>query len=311
MSGWRAAAGLPYWAPHLPSECADWRRDGRDWPNREASRFLTAAGLRWHVQVMGQGPVLLLVHGTGASTHSFRDLMPRLAERFTVVAPDLPGHGFSATPPLHRQSLPMLAQALRGLLEMMGMMPEVSVGHSAGAAILARMALDASRPPRALVALNGAFLPFREGQHHFFSGLARMMVVNPLVPRLFAMTAANPQAIERLIRNTGSVPDPTGVELYRRLLRRPGHVAAALGMMASFDLVPLLRDLKHLPSRLVLVVGDRDLAVPPHQAWRVREHVPTAHLETLPGLGHLAHEERPDLVADLVLRVIDGDAPAS
>jgi magnesium chelatase accessory protein len=61
----------------------------------------------------------------------------------------------------------------------------------------------------------------------------------------------------------------------------------------------------------VLVVGDRDLAIPPHQAWRVREHVPSAHLETLPGLGHLAHEERPDLVADLVLRVIEGDAPAS
>jgi magnesium chelatase accessory protein len=309
MSGWRAAAGLPYWAPHLPSECADWRRDGRDWPNREASRFHTAAGLRWHVQVMGQGPVMLLVHGTGASTHSFRDLMPRLAERFTVVAADLPGHGFSATPPLHRQSLPMLAQALQGLLELMGVIPEVAVGHSAGAAIVARMALDAERPPHTLVSLNGAFLPFREGQHHFFSGLARLMVINPLVPRIFALTAANPVAVERLIRNTGSVPDATGIELYRRLLRRPGHVAAALGMMAGFDLVPLLRDLPRLKSRLVLVVGDGDRAVPPAQATRVRAHVPSASLEILAGLGHLAHEERPDLVADLVLRLATADGP--
>ena len=42
-----------------------WERDGRDWPNREASRFVKAAGLRWHVQVAGEGPVILLVHGTG------------------------------------------------------------------------------------------------------------------------------------------------------------------------------------------------------------------------------------------------------
>ena len=57
----------------------DWATDGADWPNREASRFVEAAGLRWHVQVMGAGPVLLLLHGTGASTHSWRDVMPKLA----------------------------------------------------------------------------------------------------------------------------------------------------------------------------------------------------------------------------------------
>jgi len=43
-----------------------WERDGRDWPNRAFSRFIEAGGLRWHVQVMGQGPVALLLHGTGA-----------------------------------------------------------------------------------------------------------------------------------------------------------------------------------------------------------------------------------------------------
>src|SRR3954465_15975067 len=75
-----------------------WDRDGRDWPHREASRFIEAAGLRWHVQIMGQGPAALLLHGTGASTHSFLDLAPLLARRFTVVMPDLPGHGFTATP---------------------------------------------------------------------------------------------------------------------------------------------------------------------------------------------------------------------
>jgi magnesium chelatase accessory protein len=57
----------------------------------------------------------------------------------------------------------------------------------------------------------------------------------------------------------------------------------------------------------VLVVGDGDRAIPPAQATRVRAHVPSASLEILAGLGHLAHEERPDLVADLVLRLATAD----
>ncbi|MFX4944941.1 alpha/beta fold hydrolase, partial [Acinetobacter baumannii] len=74
-----------------------------------------AAGYRWHVQVMGEGPVALLAHGTGAATHSWRKLMPILAKSFTVIAPDLPGHGFTDTPPSHRLSLVSMASDLAAL----------------------------------------------------------------------------------------------------------------------------------------------------------------------------------------------------
>lgn len=60
-----------------------WDRDGRDWPNRAASRFVEVGGIHWHVQQLGQGPVLLLLHGTGAATHSWRDIAPR--DRKSVV----------------------------------------------------------------------------------------------------------------------------------------------------------------------------------------------------------------------------------
>jgi magnesium chelatase accessory protein len=73
-----------------------------DWPHRTASRFVSAGGIEWHVQVMGKGPCALLLHGTGASTHSFRDLAPALAPDFSVIAVDLPGHGFTGTPPSRR-----------------------------------------------------------------------------------------------------------------------------------------------------------------------------------------------------------------
>ena len=96
----------------------DWAVEGRDWPHREASRFVEAAGLRWHVQEFGrpEAPVLLLLHGTGAATHSWRGLAPLLAQDFFVIAPDLPGHGFTDPLPADRLSLPGMASAIRDLL---------------------------------------------------------------------------------------------------------------------------------------------------------------------------------------------------
>ena len=73
----------------------DFARDGADWPLREASRFVEAGGLRWHVQTLGEGPPALLIHGTAGATHSWRGLAPLLARDFRLVAPDLPGHGFT------------------------------------------------------------------------------------------------------------------------------------------------------------------------------------------------------------------------
>lgn len=276
----------------------DWSREGRTWPNREASRFVAAGGIRWHVQVMGQGPVLLLVHGTGAATHSWRDLAPLLASRYTLVMPDLPGHGFSD--PLPRPTLPEMARALAALVKALGLPPAAAVGHSAGAAILARAALDGGIGPGAIIALNGAFLPFREGQGEFFSGLAKLLVMNPFVPRIFSLTASDPRSVEKLVRDTGSRIDKPGLELYRRLLRQPAHVQGALAMMANWDLHPLLRDLPRLPCRLVLVAAGADKAIPPSQAHRVHGLVPGSVVEPLPGLGHLAHEEAPQLVAGLI-----------
>jgi len=137
-----------------------WSRDGSDWSNRGASTFVEAAGIRWLVQRMGQGASLLLTHGTGAATHSWRGLLPLLAQHFDVIAPELPGHGFTQSTPSHRLSLPGMADDLSRLLDAIGVTPEVVVGHSAGAAILARMCLDRKIAPRLLVSLNGAFMPF-------------------------------------------------------------------------------------------------------------------------------------------------------
>ena len=80
----------------------DWSSDGAHWPHRQASRFVDAGGCRWHVQAHPGGaaqPVVWLLHGTGAAGHSWRGLVPLLAQRATLVVPDLPGHGFSGPLP--------------------------------------------------------------------------------------------------------------------------------------------------------------------------------------------------------------------
>ncbi|MBC7801640.1 MAG: alpha/beta fold hydrolase [Gemmatimonadaceae bacterium] len=277
----------------------NWARDGRDWPNRDSSRFVRAAGLQWHVQVMGAGPVLLLLHGTGAATHSWRAMAPLLARHFTVVAPDMPGHGFTESPSKPRLSLPGMAKSLHGLLQILNLSPVLAAGHSAGAAIALRMALD-GMPVRGLVGLNGAFLPMEGIPGQIFSPMAKLLAGLPGLAELFAWRAKD-DTVTRLLEGTGSRIDAQGAMLYGRMIRNPAHAAAALGMMSQWDLRPLLQDLHRLTAPLLLIVGANDRSVPPAQSGRVAGLVPGAQLLTMPGLGHLAHEEKPNETAEAIV----------
>jgi len=278
----------------------DFDRDGRDWPNRDASRFVDAEGFRWHVQIKGTGPVVLLLHGTGAATHTWRGSFGALSERYTVVAPDLPGHGFTQTPPGGRLSLPGMAQATSALLKALQIAPELAVGHSAGAAIIVRQTLDKGMAPHALISLNGAFLPFGGIAGHIFSPIAKVLAMNPFVPAYFARRCSDDGVIERMLDETGSHIDDEGRELYRRLAANAAHVAGALGMMASWNLRPLANELQQLSTPLTLVVGTADKTVPPAQSEEVLRLVRNATLIRWRGLGHLAHEEKPELFIALV-----------
>lgn len=275
-------------------------RDGADWPNRASSRMVTAGGVDWHVQIMGDGPPLLLLHGTGASTHSWRDLAPLLAQQFQVIAPDLPGHGFSTSQGARTQSLPGMARAVAALLDTLGVRPAIAVGHSAGAAVAARLALDRASAPGRLIALNGALTPFEGAAGRLLPGLAKALFLNPFTPRYFAWSAT-PAAVKRLLDGTGSTLDARGVALYERLMRNASHVDGALTMMAHWDLHGLIRDLPQLRAALDLIVAENDRTVPPAGARKLASRLPNAQVHSVPGLGHLAHEEAPALFARLIV----------
>jgi magnesium chelatase accessory protein len=279
----------------------DWERDGADWPNRHASRFVEAGGLRWHVQVAGSGPVLLLLHGTAASTHSFGGLLPLLAERCTVVCPDLPGHAFTETPPPKEICLACMASQLGALLRALELDPEIGVGHSAGAAVLVQMALDRLIEPRLIVSLSGALMPLRGLAGKWFSPAAKLFARNSFLPRFVANGARkDPKGVQRLADSTGSELTDHDIAFYRRLIASPGHLAAALNMMANWDLEPLARDLPELTPELLLVAFGNDKTVPPAEAERVIAVDPRARMKLVGGFGHLAHEENPAYVAELI-----------
>ncbi|MFO1337369.1 MAG: alpha/beta fold hydrolase BchO [Burkholderiaceae bacterium] len=286
----------------------NWEQEGRDWPNRESSRFVDAAGLRWHVQRMGQGPTLLLLHGTGAATHSWRDLMPLLAAHFEVVAPDLPGHGFTSPAPVAMRSLPAAAEAVTGLLRALGLSPVAIVGHSAGAAISAQMALERSHAGtaldalRQLVWLGAALVPFDGWAGRLAAPAARLLARSPL-PGWVAGRAREGAAVQRLIDATGSRLDAGGVAAYRTLLASATHVEGVLNLMGGWDLAPLARRLPTLALPVLWLHGEQDRTVPVHQADAVAARLPRLRLERLAGLGHLAHEEQPQRVAQRILAV--------
>lgn len=275
----------------------DWTTEGKDWPNRAHSRFVAAGGLRWHVQRAGRGDGVLLLHGTGASTHSWMDLFPLVSRRFDTLALDLPGQGF--TQPLGGldASLPGMVRAVKALLVAEAFRPAWVIGHSAGAAIAVSLASGLAPPLRGVISLNGALKPFGGPAALIAPLMAKALAANPLVRHALAHAARDPARVTRVIRGTGSDPGKTYLELYGRLLGNPAHVSATLSMMANWDVSGILPSFERAGIPLHQIIGELDRAVPPDDAEALARRHAQITAERLAGLGHLAHEEDAPRVA--------------
>lgn len=302
----------------------DWDRDGRDWPLRRHSRFVTVGHLRWHVQVLPRStdtPVntldgshsrlTWLLHGTGASTHTWRDLAPLLAQHTDVISVDLPGHAFTRGAVDADLTLPGMARALlelRKTLEHKGPITsdppgqETWIGHSAGAAVaLQAMRLDPTAVPQ-VISLNGALLPWGGRASNLFMPLARGLALLPWTGGLFAWSARRPGAVRELLRDTGSDINEEGQRLYERLAHDESHVRQVVRMMAQWELEPFERELPLLQGRVTLITSAQDTTVPPSVSARAARLIPRARLIALPRWGHLGHEEAPAEWVSLILQ---------
>jgi len=284
----------------------EWTIEGQDWPNHQASRFVEADRYKWHVQRMGPkkagAPVCLLLHGTGAATHSWRDIIPLLAKDYDVIALDLPGHGFTR-PTISRQvSLPKMAASIGVLLEELEASPALIVGHSAGAAIGLQLMLDKCwKIP--LVGLNPALMPFPGLAAKLFPQLAKMLFTNPFVSRIFARWARYPGETEKFLRrSTGSRIDPAGALYYGHLFSRSGHCDGAIRMMANWRLEELQNRLTEIETPVLLVHGQKDNAIPKSAVQGAADLIAQSTIEEVANVGHLAHEEDPEQLAQIILK---------
>ena len=262
----------------------DWARDLPGWPLAQLSRQIAQRPHRWHVQEDGAGPTVLLLHGAGASTHSWRDVIPDLARDHHVVALDLPGQGFTQPGTRGRSGLGHVTEDIAALIAAQGWRPALIVGHSAGAALALRLATalpaDGQPAPR-IVGINAALSPFEGLAGWLFPVLARA---------------------RRLIEGTGSRISEEGLGYYARRIGDRAHVEGTLAMMAQWDVSQLLDILHRIVARCLLITGDNDRAVPPAVSDRAAARLANASRARLPGLGHLAHEEAPDDVAEMIRR---------
>lgn len=266
-----------------------------------AGRTVAALGRRWYLEVSGTGPVALLVHGTGASSASWRDVAPRLAAHCTVVAVDLPGHGRTEAPADARLALFPMADDLAALLRGEGLAPAFAVGHSAGVAVLLAMALRRPAALRLVVGFGAALVPPPWVYDTTFAPVVNRIATTRAFAALAAFAARRQGVVDSLLRSTGSALPPASVAAYRATAASAAHVRATLAMMANWDLRPLAARLGDVAIPVALATGARDEWTPATSLAPLVARMPDASLTIVPNAGHVLHEEQPALAAAFAL----------
>ena len=262
-------------------------------------------GLGLHFFDRGSGPVLLLVHGFGAWTFSFRHQIDSLSRHFRVLAVDLPGFGLSDRPSDEDLSYTAHAERLREFLDRMGVERAAVLGHSIGGAIAMRLA--AAHPERVdrLIVVAGA-PPDRQ-----FSVL-RYHLMRPMLPIPLAVLAGGDWWIRRMLKRIVYDPafvTPEVVEGYSRPRRLRGSTSSLLKLFGDIGRDRPLPP-SAVPTRTLLLWGEADPVVPLREAHRMHAQMPDARLEVVPRAGHMVLEEQPEACDDAILRFLAVPNPA-
>jgi pimeloyl-ACP methyl ester carboxylesterase len=263
----------------------------------------------------GEGPVLLLVHGMAGSSTTWKHVMPRLAQRFTVVAPDLLGHGKSAKP--HAEySLGAHANMLRDLLYVLGHERATFVGQSLGGGVVMQLAYQFPERCERLVLVGSGGL----GPEVTF--LLRALTVPgaeyvlPLVCRpVLRDTGAR---VGAWLRRAGLRPDPAVEEIWRSLV----SLAEADCRQAFFRTLRAVVDFhgqavsatdrlyltSHMPT--LVVWGSKDPIIPVSHAVAAHEAMPGSRLEIFDEVGHFPHCEAPERFTEVLVDFLTSTDPA-
>ncbi|WP_299417946.1 alpha/beta fold hydrolase BchO [uncultured Sulfitobacter sp.] len=287
----------------------DWQQHKSNWPHADTSSFVLCKPHKWHIQDAGTGPLLLLLHGAGGSTQSFRHLIPLLTPTHRVVAIDLPGQGFTRLGAQARCGLEFMAEDIALLCADQDWHPQAIIGHSAGAAVAFDLAPRLPAPAPHVIGINAALSNFEGVAGLMFPLMAKALAMMPGVAGLFTASSGNPRSVQRLIDGTGSKLPADDLRHYGALVSDRSHVNATLQMMAQWDLNPLLSRLPQSDAQGLLIAAANDRAVPAATSKQIAERVTGLRHSELPDLGHLAHEEAPEQIAALILAYLADITP--
>ncbi|MEM9585133.1 MAG: alpha/beta fold hydrolase BchO [Pseudomonadota bacterium] len=264
------------------------------------SRFVLCKPHMWHIQETGTGPLLLLIHGAGGATQSWRHLFPLLSKHYRVVAVDLPGQGFTKLGAQQRCSLSAMAEDIAALCKAESWDPHCIIGHSAGAAIALQLAHRHLQPELKVIGINAALSNFGGLARVMFPVIAKALTMVPMVADVFNASSTRGNTVERLIKGTGSTLTHADIRFYQRLLASRRHVNATLQMMSQWQLDELLEALPDIHNDMLLITGDRDKTVPPSVSDQAAKELPNGQVLHLSALGHLAHEEDAEQVSGVI-----------
>lgn len=262
----------------------------------------------------GAGPVLLLVHGMGGGYENWRGVMGPLARNYTVVAPDLPGHGASA-PGSGDYSVGALAVGLRDLLLALGHERATLVGHSLGGGIAMQLAYQfpelAERlvlvssgglGPEVSLLLRAAALP---GSELWITASSRTASwVGPAVGRGLAAIRFRPSpATVEVARGYASLADPCRRAAFLATLRSVINVGGQ-----RIDASDRLYLTAGLPA--LIVWGVRDSIIPVSHGERAHAAIIGSRLEIFDGVGHIPQLEAPERFVAVLERFLEQTEPA-
>jgi len=240
-----------------------------------------------HVTQRGAGPPVLLIHAGGLDSRMWGPLADRLEDRFTLIAPDLRGHGH--TPPAHQSF--SHAEDLRALLDAKGLDQVAVVGASFGGGIALELATLAPERVGALA----LFAPTLIDHEDFGEDLPAFWEAEEQL-----LTHANIEGAVELGVETW-VKDPATAELVAKMTRD-----AFLAQLGADDVArDMPVDLPAITAPTLAVSGGLDFPVFAVMADRVAQEVPGAERAQVPDAGHLIALERPEeaarLLADFLL----------
>jgi len=264
---------------------------------------MTLHGDRVAYRDEGAGEVLLLIHGMGGSSHSWREVLPELSRRYRVIAPDLLGHGESAAP-RGDYSLGAFAVWLRDLLDELTVEKVTLVGHSLGGGVAMQFAHQHRDYCRRMVLVSSGGLGADVSRLLRMLSLPGSELVLPVITSRLAVHAGNAlrawRASEEKVTRFSEM-----MHAHASLAKRDNRQAFLRTLRAVVDhrgqAVCALNRLhinKDLPS--LIICGDRDRVIPVEHARAAHDALPDSSLHVIPDAGHHPHLECPETVACLI-----------